>query len=445
VRGDRAGIALTQKRSKQPTGASSIRRAGGREGSSTDRLSGPAAQIPAAFRRPGTTAYLPSKSRATADVRAAKPVSRRRSRDHAAAFFALPVDEKHLAERGRLASFLDHQGGPHALAATYAFQAPATGDAYGLVVRFLGMRKDISGPPGAQDHFSRTERLEGLVADGNRVALTTRVSNVNPGEWRVVMEPVEASENLDPSDFPRRVVETHTQFGLLAQGPSVRLTAWPILVGIGVIVALVLQGLLAGRAGLSVPLVLGISGAGSLLGFLGGKAWYLGLHKKPLREFLHAGACIQGFLVVGLGTLAGGSLLVGLPVGTVLDVTTPGIFLAVAIGRPGCFFTGCCAGRPTASRWGLLSSDRRLLVRRLPVQLYEAAAGLLLGVIALLLVLLSVPAVPGALFIGAVAAYTLIRQLLFPARVESRTRGGRFVTLGASALFVVGALAVSAS
>jgi len=63
------------------------------------------------------------------------------------------------------------------------------------------------------------------------------------------------------------------------------------------------------------------------------------------------------------------------------------VFVGMAIGRPGCFFAGCCSGRPTVSRWGLWSSDRRIGIRRIPIQLIEAAAALLIGVTALSLTL----------------------------------------------------------
>lgn len=397
--------------------------------------------VPQAFRRPAVPPHAQPRTGIAAPLRGSKPKPRtkRVKRDPMAAFFALPVDEMQLPARGRAASFLD-DAGPHAVAVTYAFQPPATGEPYDVGIRFVGLRKGVSGPLKPQDQFERIERATGLLPDGNEVSLTARVAHLTPGEWRVVAEPLEAPGPPGGHGLPRRVIETRTRFAPLAYGPRVRVWVWPVLVGLGALVALVLQAMLAYRAGLSPPALLGLSAVGCLLGFLGGKAWYLALHRKPLREFLNAGACIQGFLLVALGVLAGGSLLLGLPVGTVLDLTTPGIFFGVAIGRPGCFFTGCCAGRPTRHPWGLVSSDRRIAVRRLPVQLYEAAAGLLLGLVSLLLLSLSTPAVGGAVFVMSVAAYTIVRQLLFPLRTEPRTPAGRFLTITASGLVVAGAL-----
>lgn len=157
-----------------------------------------------------------------------------------------------------------------------------------------------------------------------------------------------------------------------------------------------------------------------------------------------AGTCIQGFLLGGFGTLAVGSLLAGPPVGVLLDATTPGVLFAMALARPGCFLGGCCAGRPTLSRWGLWSSDRRIGVRRIPVQLMEAAMAFAIGLATLAVFLTGPRPLPGALFVGAVAAYTLGRQLLFPFRREPRrTSAGRLLTLVAAGLVVVAAVVAS--
>ena len=124
-------------------------------------------------------------------------------------------------------------------------------------------------------------------------------------------------------------------------------------------------------------------------------------------------------------------------------MTTPGVFLGMAIGRPGCFLTGCCAGRPTASQWGLVSSDRRVVVRRFPVQLVEAATALVIGVVTLVFVLSAQPSIPGMVFAAALAAYTFARQLLFPLRTESRTSRGRILTMVVCGVVLVAVVGVA--
>jgi phosphatidylglycerol:prolipoprotein diacylglycerol transferase len=76
----------------------------------------------------------------------------------------------------------------------------------------------------------------------------------------------------------------------------------------------------------------------------------------------------------------------GLPLWTTCDVFAPGIALGHSIGRLGCFFAGCCYGRPTDVPWAVTFTDpfaaanvgTPLGVHLHPTQLYEAAAELLI-------------------------------------------------------------------
>lgn len=432
---------MTSKRRKRAGGTAGSGRAG--RASSTTGSKGPPRtapalpagtsspgepQIPAAFVRPG--GVPPRLSRTPTRRQALRPVP-----DPRAAFFALPVDERQATPRG---CAVLNELGVEGLAPTYSFQAPDTGGVFDLSVRFVGRRHDVTGEPAPRDRFERVERVKGLPANGESVALTTRVHNVNAGDWRVVAEPLD--ETGAGTQLPPRVIEINSLVAPLAQGPRVRPWSWPILVGLGAVLALTVQSWLASRIGIGFLTVLALSVVGCLLGFVGGKLWYLGLHRKPLSQFMNAGACIQGFLLAALSVLAGGAAIMGLGVGDVLDVTAPGLFLGIAVGRPGCFLTGCCAGRPTASAWGLVSSDRRVAVRRIPVQLLEALSGLVIGAAGLGVVLFAARPVPGALFVASVAAYTLVRQLLFRLRVETRTSKGRLWTMFVSGAVLLAAL-----
>lgn len=54
------------------------------------------------------------------------------------------------------------------------------------------------------------------------------------------------------------------------------------------------------------------------------------------------------------------------------------------------------------------------------MQLFEATLCLAIGVVAFIMVLVPTRTRPGAVFIGAVAAYTLGRQFLLPLRAKPR-------------------------
>lgn len=316
---------------------------------------------------------------------------------------------------------------PQALAVTYWADMAGTTEPSDLAVRFTGVRTGGPDAPPEGDRFDRIAHATALPPGIGSVALTTRVRAVNSGAWTVTAAPVDPV-NHHPRPTFRTQIHESTRLHAIAYGPAVRVWAWPMLVGLGAVVAVTVQSVLVARAHGNVAGTIALSLVACLLGFVGAKAWYLALHRRHPRTFRTAGACIQGFLTVALAVTAAGAPVTGLGVGTLLDLTAPAVFLGMAVGRPGCFLTGCCAGRPTTSRWGLWSSDRVLALRRVPVQLFEAVAALAIGVTAVVLVS-AVEAFPGAVFVAAAAAYTLVRQWLFPFRADPHTPRGRRITM----------------
>lgn len=338
------------------------------------------------------------------------------------------------------------EGDAVGMTATYWLDTDTDTGPGSVTIRFVGRRVGSTGDE-PLDSFERTEHVAGLLSGAGRTSVTTKVVGVKPGEWQVIAAPVAgvavADRPTPRSDYPVSRLTTRTGLAPLMHGPGVHQWAWPVLVLLGVLVALVTQALLMQRSTGSWGGALGLSVIAVLVGYVAAKIWYLVLHRQTLRKFIPAGTCIQGFLLGTFGTLTIASLLTGNSVGLLLDATTPGLFFAMAIGRPGCFLGGCCVGRPTTSRWGLWSSDRRIGVRRIPVQLLEAAMALAIALGTLVLSLPGTLPLAGALFVGAVATYTLGRQLLFPLRSEPRrTSTGRLLTLvGAGAVAVAAVLA----
>ena len=82
---------------------------------------------------------------------------------------------------------------------------------------------------------------------------------------------------------------------------------------------------------------------------------------------------------------------VGLPLWTTCDVFAPGIALGHIVGRMGCFFAGCCFGKPTTVPWAITFTDpyaalnvgTPLNIPLHPTQLYEAGAEALILVLLL--------------------------------------------------------------
>jgi phosphatidylglycerol:prolipoprotein diacylglycerol transferase len=340
---------------------------------------------------------------------------------------------------------------PQTLGVTYWFDAAPNGAPYTVRVHISGRLREQPAA-GQSETFTALATVDDVVPGSGRIAVTTRVPNLPHGTWDVTATPVEPAPQDSPADWmsvtdprlPSGTAVGTTAFGPVVNvlAPGVRLGAWPALVGTGTALALVIQGLLASRLGLPIPRLLALSLVTCLLGLLGAKTYYLATHPRERRIFLTPGMSIQGFVLVAVATLFGGSLLLGLSPGLVLDSTAPGLLLGMMVGRFGCLLGGCCAGRPTSSRWGVWSSDRRLGVRRVPVQLLESSLSGVVGALALAAVLRVGTSAGGLVFVAGFAAYTAGRQLLFPLRGIPRTTAhGPMVMLGSASLVALAAAA----
>ena len=276
--------------------------------------------------------------------------------------------------------------------------------------------------------FSVEEVIANITPGNGPISLTTNLRNIPAGFWSISASLIDGREISSWSGQvtgPRTVVamtKVHTNMGAArftgTLRPGIIPIAWAFFVGLGSIIGLILQSLALLQKHLEIVPSLIISCVGMSFGFLIAKIWFVVQFKKPWRALLHSGVCIQGFLV-GWSVAAVVSLLIAdMSIGTYFDVSAPGIFAAMAIGRIGCFFGGCCAGVPTNSRWGVWSSDGRIGTRRIPTQLMESFTCMIIASAAFLL--LNWVTLPGVVFIGSWIAYTVIRgAVLLPLRIEN--------------------------
>ena len=361
----------------------------------------------------------------------------------------------------------DAEREPEAVVVTHWFDSGTEGEPYDATVRLTGRRVGVSGMPKAGDSFSRDETIEGVIPGTGPVSLTAWVYGLTPGEWTVDArlirrpspsgtrhripsispQPVERAawswHRWSVSSVPARPIRTRwALLAPLARQPAVIPGVYAALAVIGFIVALSLQAAVLTRAGAAVGPPFAASVAALVAGLVGAKTWYKVLH--PEESWLTGGWAVDGFLVVAPIIAAVILFVARLPVGRVLDATTPGIFFAVVLGRVGCFLTGCCAGRCTASRWGIWSSDRRIGARRVPTQLLESLAGLALGLLSLAVVVAGGLLAPGLVFVATFAVYALIRQGLLRIRSERRRVSRTLPATAAAAVLVVVVIAVLA-
>lgn len=122
---------------------------------------------------------------------------------------------------------------------------------------------------------------------------------------------------------------------------------------------------------------------GVLGGLAGARAVYVAQNwpsyaAAPLEIFRldHGGLVFYGGLVSGLVTVVVLIRRWRWPLAATLSFFVPYVVLAQAIGRLGCFFNGCCYGKPTTWPWGIRFPGDA--AARHPTQLYEAAALILL-------------------------------------------------------------------
>src|SRR4029079_12262134 len=111
---------------------------------------------------------------------------------------------------------------------------------------------------------------------------------------------------------------------------------------------------------------------------------------RALLDLLRSGGVFYGGLIVAVIVALWYIRRVGLPLWTTCDVFAPGIALGHVVGRFGCFFAGCCYGKPTTVPWAITFRDpfaaantgTPLNVPLHPTQLYEAGAeALILGIL----------------------------------------------------------------
>jgi phosphatidylglycerol:prolipoprotein diacylglycerol transferase len=359
---------------------------------------------------------------------------------------------------------------PQLLGLTYWFDVAEVGHNYPVEIRFTGHRLDAKGKMTASDRFTITESIEAVPGSGP-IALTIRIRDLTPGDWQVNAVPVENrqksskrhSEHGNRPSLPRGSATGSTVYSPIVQvrAPGAHLGAWPLLVGLGFLVALATQALVARHLHLDVTRVMLLTLVAALVGLAGAKIYFLTGRAVAGRSIAGrvvpgqrytrngpsvGGMCIQGFVLGAVAVLIVGSRIAGQRPGVMLDVTAAGLLLGITIGRFGCFFGGCCAGRPTSSKWGIWSSNRRIGVRRIPTQLLESLLALSLGLIALSAMWFTTPRPPGVVFVGVIAAYTLGRQFLVNLRDQPRhTMHGRNRMLVITLLIIGADIAVGVS
>src|SRR5436305_15254464 len=156
---------------------------------------------------------------------------------------------------------------------------------------------------------------------------------------------------------------------------------------------------------------------------------------RELITLARSGGVFYGGLILAVLVALWYIRRVGLPLWTTCDVFAPGIALGHVIGRFGCFFAGCCFGKPTNVPWAITFKDpfaaanvgTPLNVPLHPPQLYEAAAELVI-LIFLLTTEKSGRKFPGRTFWLYMLLYAISRYIIEFYRGDERGSVGPFST-----------------
>jgi len=184
---------------------------------------------------------------------------------------------------------------------------------------------------------------------------------------------------------------------------------------------------------------------------------YTGGTDQQLR-FWEGGFVWYGSFFVGALTLAVYCRRVGISFAKVGDICITYMAFSAAVGRLGCFFAGCCYGKPTSGDWGVsfpvgtpaqvdqaaarLISDAEASLPVYPTQLFESAAQLALFV--LLVYLSPRKRFHGQLLLTWLLGYSLLRLLIEVYRGDA-VRGIWLWGLSTSQWISIGAATLSAS
>jgi phosphatidylglycerol---prolipoprotein diacylglyceryl transferase len=156
---------------------------------------------------------------------------------------------------------------------------------------------------------------------------------------------------------------------------------------------------------------------------------------RELLTLARSGGVFYGGLILAVVVALWYIRRAGLPLWTTCDMFAPGIALGHVVGRFGCFFAGCCYGKPTTLPWGITFTDpfaaanvgTPLGVHLHPTQLYEAGAEALI-LLGLLLIEKKGRPYPGRTFWLYILLYAVSRFIIEFFRGDERGTVGMFST-----------------
>lgn len=172
---------------------------------------------------------------------------------------------------------------------------------------------------------------------------------------------------------------------VLFQLGDLNIYSYGFFVALGIIAATLYLMSRVKREGGSPETVIDLILITVISGLIGARLAYILLYdpryylEHPWRIFMlqEGGLAFYGAFILGLLAAVIFLRKARIPVLGFLDLVAPAVALGYAVARIGCFFNGCCYGRPTDLPWGVVFPVIDGL-RRHPTQIYSVLAGLLI-------------------------------------------------------------------
>jgi phosphatidylglycerol---prolipoprotein diacylglyceryl transferase len=165
-----------------------------------------------------------------------------------------------------------------------------------------------------------------------------------------------------------------------------------LMIGIGVLCALLVASNRAKKRGLDADLVYGLGIVALVFGFVGAKLLYClvefkSLMANPVQILSGSGFVIYGGIIGGVLAAMIYCKVKNVRFLQYFDLTAPSIALAQGFGRIGCFLAGCCYGAETDSCIGIAFHNSAIApngVKLIPTQLFSSAGDFIIAFILIL-------------------------------------------------------------
>lgn len=175
---------------------------------------------------------------------------------------------------------------------------------------------------------------------------------------------------------------------ILTIGP-VTVHGYGLMIGIGVIVALLVGDFRAKKKGLNGDLIYGLTLTTVVLGFLAARILFIitqwqDFLKNPMNYITGNGFVVFGGIIGGALTIWGYCKWKKMDFLNYLDLMIPSVALAQGFGRIGCFLAGCCYGKETDGFFGITFTNSHYApnnVKLFPSQLVMSAGDFVIAAI----------------------------------------------------------------